>query len=366
VMIARRKPLSPARFAAITLITSAVLYTHYVGLIFVPLLALWALASPRGIRHGAIVAGALVLGSLPFLFWAPTWLRTWPTSFVPPAPMLEKPAWFVFVLLQSMPATSFLSTALLLGAGIVALFIAVRARALPPDALATAAIFGVLAAALIVLNLREIRYLDPFNGLLCVALAAAMVASGRTAWSQDPRTWTRWGGPVMVALSIIYVAGDVAFAARASAVPKSGIRSFAAAQPFDSATLYVIAPDYMAPTFAFYSRGQRVTYTAFVHRDHPEIMVVANYAAAWKASGAVGEAAAALMKESRRFDYLDLIVDAGVGGLSVMHYDREVLALLHVLEARYRLVSATPYPGRREPVEVYRFAIDHTSGPGDR
>jgi len=49
---ARRTPFTPLRFIAIASTAVHVVHTHYFALIYVALLIVWTLTSPRGIKHG--------------------------------------------------------------------------------------------------------------------------------------------------------------------------------------------------------------------------------------------------------------------------------------------------------------------------
>jgi 4-amino-4-deoxy-L-arabinose transferase-like glycosyltransferase len=344
VMSARREPLTPTRFASIAVVTALVTYTHYAALFYVPMLVVWALLSPRGIRHGTALAGALLLGILPFLFWLPVFLSQ---SYPSRESAIAKASFFVKTLVQSMPVWPQKLAELFCAFTAGALVIVARSsQRFNTDAGAMGLVF---VAALLLTSaagqLRD-RYLAPFEGLFCVFLAWVVGTWFQRTRSEHPLAWRRWGAGVTVALCAFFAIEDVTFAAHNSSIPKSGIRSFVAAQPLDPATLYVIAPDYMTATFAFYARNAHVTYTGFVQTDHPEIYRFSD-TSIWNRRGIIHEAAEALRREASRYEYLDLIIDdAG---------RKKVRLLLSTMKAHYPLVAQTHYAARFEGITVYRF-----------
>ncbi len=80
VTLGRREPLTPVRYGLVALATLVVVYSHYTALLYVPLLVLWALTSPKGLRHGLGLASALIAGTIPFVLWLHVFLNEWHTG----------------------------------------------------------------------------------------------------------------------------------------------------------------------------------------------------------------------------------------------------------------------------------------------
>jgi hypothetical protein len=128
-------------------------------------------------------------------------------------------------------------------------------------------------------------------------------------------------------------------------------------QPLDPATLYVMIPDDITATFAFYARDAHVAYTAFGQTDHPEIYKFGRGARLY-ATSAVRAAVIRLDRNARAYAYLDLIVDDEADSAKVSRgvlYRSPARELLDSMKARYPLVARAHYPGRLEAVTVYRF-----------
>lgn len=369
VMIERREPLRPGRFAAIAVVTALTMFTHYAALFYVPMLVVWALCSPRGVRHGAAVAGALVLGALPFLSWVPVMLsqpdpyflrREWSPGnplFVPPANALTKLGFFAWTMVRSMPLWPEKLAIVLCAFLVFALVRVLLSRRVNADAMAMGAIYAAALALVSAAGRLNVRYVALFEGLLCVFLAWVVAAWFERVIQTYPLRWARWGAATTVVIALFIVTEDVVFAAHTARLPRSGIRTFVMAQPLDSATLYVVVPDYMAATFAFYARDAGVTYTAFPESSHPEIYEYGR-TVNLDAPGAVANAVVRLGNEARAYRHLDLIVDDGADVQKVSQrvvYRSAAREFLDATKARYPLVGRTRYPGRLESVTVYRF-----------
>ncbi|HVR46690.1 MAG TPA: glycosyltransferase family 39 protein [Candidatus Binatia bacterium] len=369
VMTARREPLRPTLFVAIALVTALTTYTHYAALFYVPMLVVWALRSPRGVRHGAAVAGAMVLGALPFLFWLPVLAHQPDPYLVKPAlgpvnPLFEPPpnalaklGFFAWTIVRSMPLWPEKLAIVLCAFLAVALARLIMARRLNADAIALGVIYGAALALISAAGRLNVRYAVIFEGLLCVFLAWIVAAWFQRVTREYPSHWARWGAAVTATISLFIATEDVIFALHTAGMPKSGIRTFAVSQPLDAATLYVIAPDDITATFAFYSRDAHVAYTAFPQTDHPEIFKFGHNANAY-APGAVPDAVNRLVQDARTYEYIDLIVDDTADRRKVSRgvvYRSPTRDFLDAMKAHYLLVGQTSYPGRMESVTVYRL-----------
>jgi 4-amino-4-deoxy-L-arabinose transferase-like glycosyltransferase len=369
IMAGRREPLRRARLAAIAVITMLTMYTQYAALFYVPMLAAWALSSPRGVRHGLALAGALVLGALSFVFWLPTFLRQpdpyflkppWSPGnplFIPPPDALDKLGFFAWTVVRSLPLWPE-KLAIVLGLFLAAALVRlVMSRKINADAIAMGATYAIALALIAGAGRFGIRYIVPFAGLFYVFLAWIAVAWFERIMQERPLQWARWGATVTAVLCVFMAAEDVVFSFHTAGMPESGIRTFVRSRPLDRTTLYVSVPDYITATFAFYARDTQVAYTAFGQTDHPEIFRYGRGASVYS-PGAVRDAAIALGKKAGAYEYLDLIVDDASVFAKVWRgrlYGSPARRLVDSMRARYPLLAQTHYPGRLESVTVYRF-----------
>jgi len=348
VMSARREPLTPTRFGAIAGVAALAFYTHYAALFYVPMLMIWAFFSPKGLRHGAAVAGALLLGFVPFVLWVPTFLSQRASYHVRIPDLGAKLTFLAGAIVQSTPVWTHEFMALFLILAAAAFVLALRSpRRLNPDASAMGAIFIASLLVVSVTSTLNIRYIAIFESLWCVFLASLFVDSVEILRARYPAFWRPWGVVIAVVLCVVFVFEDATFARHTTLVPKSGIRTFVAAQPLDRDTLYAVAPDYMTATFAFYARDADVAYTGVPNIDHPEIFRFATVSR-WRRPGIVEEALANLQQQVRPYSYLDLIVNENSG-------EDNVKRLEQALAQRYALVWHQYYSGKFEPITVYRF-----------
>ncbi len=369
VMAARREVLRPARIVAIAVVTTLAMYTHYAALFYVPMLVIWALWSPRGVRHGAAIAGALVLGALPFLFWLPV-LAHQPDPYLvksalgpgnplfePPPNALAKLGFFAWTIVRSMPLWPEKLAIVLCAFLAVALARLVMSRQLNADAIAMGAMYAVALTLISGAGRLNVRYAVLFEGLLCVFLAWLVAAWFERIAREYPSQWARWGAVLTAVVCLFIVTEDVIFAAHTAGMPKSGIRTFVGSRPLDADTLYVIVPDYLTATFAFYARDAHVAYAAFPQSDHPEIFKFGNDASPY-APGAVANAVNRVSSRARGDDYIDVIVDDTADLEKVSNgrvYRSPTREFLDSMKARFPLVARTRYPGRMESVTVYRL-----------
>ncbi len=376
VMTARREPLRPGRFAAIAVVAALTMYTHYAALFYVPMLVVWALTSPRGVRHGAAVAGALVLGALPFLFWLPVlahqpdpYLIKPPVGpgnplFAQPPTALAKIGFFVWTFVRSMPLWPEKLAIVLCAFLAVAFAKLVTSRSVNADATAMGVMYATALALISAAGRLNVRYTVIFEGFLCVFLAWLVAAWFERITLDYEARWVRWGAAVTAVIGLFIVTEDVIFAAHTASMPKSGIRTFVESQPLDPATLYVMVPGDITATFAFYARRAHVAFTAFPQSDHPEIFKFGNDANGY-AADAVPDAVTSVAGRAHTHDHIALIVDDTADLQKVSRavvYRSPTRAFLDAMKARYPLVAATRYPGRMESVTVYQLR----TGPARR
>ncbi len=265
-------------------------------------------------------------------------------------------SFFLVTLFQLAPVASAFLAGAFMSIVVLAVIVLARAPTPKPDACALGIIFFPIPLLLSAEKLAAIRYVFPFCGLLYVFLGWVIVDFVARLRSEDASAWGRWGAAVATLVLVIFLASDVAFALENGSVPKSGIRSFVAAQRLDPANLYVIAPDYLAPTFAFYARHTNVRFLGFARIYKPEMYTLGGYSSIWRDPAAVGKALKVIAREANHYAFLDLLVDESAKDEYRFPFGK-TWQLLHELRRRYPMVAHTRYPGRCEPLSVYRFAL---------
>jgi uncharacterized membrane protein len=354
---ARREALTPARWGAVAIVTLAAVYTHYTALVFVPLLILWALWPGGDRRHALRLAGALLAGALPFALWLPVLLVQravgLPNQWPPPA-LHERISYVGLTALRSMPGSPEpLAIALAAIFGIAFVTLAVRRR-LDSDAGALGAIFFAMLVLTAAAGLTTPRYVVPYCELFYVFLAWIAVAFAQETGLLHSAIRPAWLTPITAVVLCVFVAFGIQTLFKPNRPPKSGIRTFAAQLTPNRQTLYLIAPDYLASTFSFYTRT--TAYRGFVRWNHPEIFRLAGYAAAWNEKGAVRGTLREIEAAAAQYRELDLVLDNSARNEGKLPYGRS-LTLLRDLLARYPLIGAAQYAGRVEPISVYRFEL---------
>lgn len=354
---ARSEELTVARWSAIAIVTVLVVYTHYLALLFVPLLILWSLGSPRGFRHALGVSAALIAGLATFAPWMPVFLgqRRIGVPYAATTTLIEKAEAFATILAQCMPAAAPLLASLLVGFVVVGAIVVGISRTMNARAAGLGGLFVFTLAAVVAANLIVSRYVSPLCGVLYVSLAAMLLQIGRSLYTVDTLHWRRWGPQVAATLAALLLVTNAAYAVLASEVPKSGIRTLAAAGTIEASALYVIAPDYLASTFYFYARPKQPEMLGFVRLNHPEIFTLQGYADDWNVPGIGDRRLSAIIQAAKHYRYLHFLVDPDASQQGRMPYG-DVWLLLQRLEATYTLLGRTMYPGRFESVADYRFS----------
>jgi 4-amino-4-deoxy-L-arabinose transferase-like glycosyltransferase len=352
----RRLPLTFARYASVAVSLSLAVYSHYLALIFAPLLAIWALTSPRGIKHGVFLASAIVVGSLAFVFWFPVFWHQHEIGLADrePLTLTASVAFAKSVLLEFMPVRTTLWQTVVFSVIVLAALVLGSPRSWRSDAASLGLLFLAALFSLCAAQLTISRYVLPFSALLYVGIANALTAFAARAAKEEPRAWRRWGVAGCAVLGAFFVAGDTALAFKNGSTPESGIRTFVRSRPPESQTLYVLAPDYIASSFAFYARGTRTNFLGFARLNHPELYTLDGYEALWAEPALVGRALQTIAYDSQHMGYIDLVVDERARDSYHVPYGK-TWTLLRAMGARYRLLGHWRYPGRWESIAVYRF-----------
>ncbi len=357
VFDAFRRSVTPVRAACIVAATALLMWTHYLALFFVPALVACTLVLGENRLRKIAIAAALIVGALPFIAWMPVFLTQQHTGLpynVTHASLREHLSLFATLLRGWAPVSTRVFAWVAFALLFVALAVVAKHRQIRSLPFALGVLFVVWIGVVAANNLAQPRYIFPLYGLMCVFVASVFFDFLNAVRLQDPVAWRRAGVPVLAAMCALALSDNAAAAVRASQVPKSGIRSLVAHEPLSARTLYVLAPDYLASTFAFYSRNTHVTVRGFVRADHPEIFRIPRYAIDWNRPGVVDYQYNAISRQAVRYQYVTLILDSFAEDQGSVPYGK-VWPLLTDLMRHYRLVHAAHYPGRLETVSEYVF-----------
>ncbi len=354
---ARQEPTTVFKLTAIAFVTTLANYAHYSALFYLPPLAVWAVTSPRGLRHGVTLGLAMLVGFLPFLFWLPVFVHQHHVGlpYQQTPSLADRSIFFLTTIFLFVPVRLGIPEFPIFAYILLAGLLLTRRTILKSSAAAVGTIFLVMVFLVSATGLDRVRYVFPAYALQCVFLAWIVWEPRKLVCRTLSLQGRRWAAAVAVLLILLFVGGDVDEVLGNSAIPRSGIRSFAA-DGLRGDTLYVLAPDYLAPTFAYYARNSHVAFLGFARVDHPEILALEGYAAVWQAPDAVDNAVSAVARAAKAYRYVDLIVDDTAGDAASMPYGK-TWQFLEKIEGRYQLVSKRTYPGVWEPVTVYRFAV---------
>lgn len=359
VTVSLRRPVSALQYLAVSGSSLLAVYSHYTSLILAALLGAWALFSPRGWKHGRIVASAILLGVLPFAFWLPVFLHQHHVGipYQAPKPTSQIGNAVMLALEQLVPVppspVSIVLFASLLAPGVL-IVLQQRSWRSPSLGLGVVSICAVVAVAST--GLLVVRYVLPFCTLFYVFLGWLLALAAARVKSNEPLTWKRWGVPLVAALTVALLAANVSYALAEARTPLTGMRTFLSVVPVDPRTLYVIAPDYAAPEFAYYSRREDAQFIGFARIEHPEIYILDDYETIWADPSLVQKVVDEIAVRAPQFDYLDVVVDAGAHDQYRIPFGR-VWDLVASLRQRYALVGQRDYPGRWEPVSVFTFRL---------
>lgn len=356
VTAARKEALTPKTYVFTAASSLLAVYAHYTALIFIPLLIVWAILSPRGIGHGIRVAAAIAIGALPFLLWLPVFVHQHRVGLpydASPQPS-QIAAFFVsaLALLAPVPPSPIIIAAF--AAALLLPAIVVLRDSFKSDALALGAVALCASVLVSAAGLTKVRYVLPFCTLLYVCAAWVFVAFAVRLLREDPQESRRWGIPLTAILTSALFVTNTAYVVADGTIPHSGVRTFMATAPVDEQTLYLIAPDYMAPDLAYYSRGKGVRFLGFARLSHPEYYVLDGYVDLWNDPLLLRKALSAIADERHEYRYLDVIIDTWTHDANRIPFGK-ARQLVTGLERRYRLTDEVRYDGRWEPVTVYRF-----------
>lgn len=359
VTIARRSAPTFESYALTAGASLLAIYSHYTALVLIPLLIVWALLSPSGIKHGARVAGALVAGALPFVLWLPVFLHQHHVGlpYHNPAQPGQSVTFALTALALLAPVPASLAVVAIFAAALVPAILALSRSSLQSDCAAIGAIaLAAIATVSAIGGLTAVRYVLPFCTLLYVFVAWLFVSLAAKVRRDDLAAWSRWGVPLTALFAAALVVADVRSAILDGRTPFSGMRTFLRSIPPDARTLYLIAPDYVAPDFAYYSRGTNARFIGFARLNHPEYYVLDDYEQLWNDPALMQRMLQTIAAQPRKIRYLDVVADSWAHDSYRIPFGK-VHQLVAELERRYPLVSRSQYAGRWEPITVYRFEM---------
>lgn len=355
-LLQMRQSGTRALFVQTAVLALLAVYTHYLALVAVAAFALFSFVEGVPLKSRARTASAILLGALPFVFWLPNFLNQMANGipWKAPSTSLEKISAFAGMLLQGIPTESWAAAA------IVAVLIAAALHFGPVRANASI-LAGVFVTVLLLeaaAGWSDIRYVYPFYALFAVFEAGIFVQ----LWDVVNERGTLMPRALAVSAACVAVilTGKAAATAVASAAPHSGIRTLVSADPPKPRALYVIAPDYMAATFAYYVRNRPVPFIGFVRIRDPEFFNARGYARDWNDSSALTNVECYISRASSRYRSLVYVADRGTRDQWHIPYAK-TWQLLAFLKARYPLEVSRSFAGTNESVSEYRF--DRTSGP---
>ena len=358
----------------------ALAYVHYSGLVLIAGLALGApYVIARERRRAALLPltfafAAIAIASVAWLAIDAPYLR--PGTRAPWLPPIESGHFldrvaeqFAYLLPMSFRAGTY--AGMIVVGTIVAFVVAIARRirgereALPRGTivvLVVCVIFGSSVEAHLLL--RAPRYMFVFSAPAAIWVASIIV------WLVAPlatyaKGWTRPARIDPRPLLLVLVTGMLLRSYRAEMtqyqslyanLEPSGMRALLAdAKRLEGGrrTLYVVAPDYLGPTFGYDTRSWRDRHVVgFVQWEHPEHYSCPQCFAQWYAPDAIAVAERRLRALiPGRYDRVAVIVDTSAQDLADAPFGRAKM-LAARLERDFNVVFSRRYPGREEPVSL--------------
>ena len=348
---------SRGRFLQTSLLALLVVSTHYLGLIALTVLAVLGFTVRTRLRNVLWALLALLIGAAPFVFWVPV-LQGQLALGLPwkaPATPSERAANLLMFLLHSVPAESWWA-GLALAAAATAAFLSGSFRS---KVAYLGAAFLCIIALIAGLGLTDLRYVYPFYGLIAVFEAWAIVGAYSAIRAKN-LIWRSVGAAAGSLVAIFTLALGVT-SAIAAATPHSGIRTLVAADPPTPRSAYVVAPDYIAATFFYYTRERKPAYIGFVRENNAEFFRAAGYARDWNDPFALQRTECSIAALSRVHPTLIYVVDKRAHNQWHVPYAR-VWNLLAFLKTHYALNAVHAFAGSNESVLEYRFIVSPREG----
>lgn len=355
----KRERIDRRRWALVAITSTCVAYTHYAALLFLPIVAACSMVGrPRSVGRIAL-ASAVLAGLATFGAWTPVFLaqRSVGTPYDGAPTLLDKAFIGFQNLLSSMPTSSLYVAVGMFGVLIAHTIFLLRARELDPAASLVGGIYGLIVGLASLAGLLETRYVTPFCGLLCVFLAyLGNDALIRLDGAPISARLVRLTG---FALALALIVPNVWHAFALNQIPRSGISTLSGSGELEPDALYVIAPDYLVSTFAFYTQQRAISRLGFARRENSDVFVLEGYENVWAARDVVDRTVVEVERLAATHDRIHYIVDHYAVDRGRMRYGK-VWELLHRLRDTYRLEGVSEYRGRQETIDDYRFVKRHS------
>lgn len=219
----------------------------------------------------------------------------------------------------------------------------------------------LLAASMLASLSYTRRYMFPFAPLAWVVYSSSVINLLQCIDTQWNGRFSRLGKQIVVVLLVITIAvPNVKYAIALGNISKSGIRSLAAdvQKNLPEKSIYLINPDYLSPTFAYYFPQNPVKIYGVGRWNRPEIFSPQGYAEVWQKPTLISDIEQNLKKEIQNgYIQLFLVQERGViNNLGKMNYSR-ANEVLPRLKQSYSLLEQTDYRGVNESVTLYKFAL---------
>ena len=205
------------------------------------------------------------------------------------------------------------------------------------------------------------RYMFPLTPIAWVSYSGWCVALFRYIkhrWSERRIRFSRQ--LILVLLGLLFIFPNFNYALSLGNIDKSGVRSLATDLQERSLknTVYLLSPDYLGITFAYYFRQQPVQLHGFPDWDRPEIFSPKGHAEEWQSPTLISDAEKQIQEEANKGSLkLALIQKSGIiPDLGEMRYSR-ANQLLSQLKQTYPLIAKDSYPGHTESVTLYLFSL---------
>ncbi|MBC5799295.1 MAG: glycosyltransferase family 39 protein [Candidatus Eremiobacteraeota bacterium] len=366
-----RRPL-----VASTVLFAGALYTHYTAALVIGLLSCGtAVILARGGQRSGIVSIAFALAGIAALFvpWIPAFVRDARIG-LPWSPRTTAGTFLAATsdnVTSLMPLASHHSqlgivlAAALVGFGGAALFGRRRSQSRRHDVIVVFGCCVIAGAAIEALSsMREPRFMFVFAA--CAWTWFAALIDGAIA------AVARWKGPARMAAAALtagLILGLIPKERDARLIvplAESGVPALAPTLEDlgrRHRTLYVVAPDYIGPTFGYYvgeSTGVRAV--GFARWRDPQLFRPAGYLALWTAPGLVHSAERRIAFAMQSYDRLCLLRDRDERDSGLVPFSRTT-ELIMWLRVHYREVRSTSAFGREESVTMDEFASKRCTVP---
>ncbi|WP_037313348.1 glycosyltransferase family 39 protein [Ruegeria halocynthiae] len=210
------------------------------------------------------------------------------------------------------------------------------------------------------------RYMFSFIPIASAFFGIWLVRAGR---QMNQRGW-QWVQPLPVAIVALFVWTllNVWDTATSDRLPKSGIPAVVSGiGPASDKTIYLLNPDFIAPTFGYYTRNKNVRFVGFARLEDPHIFKPQDYAEIWSRDDAVEESIDYLRRMAAEgYVRLALIEDGSCKALQdkgKMQYSR-VRELRAEIDRILSPVSSIKHPARIECVTVTEYDLASLANDG--